>query len=509
VVEALDPDLITYEALGLVFSVLQGYARKEGSIPDRATFQQLLLQRHHSGAVSGSVYKKARKAYKRAFREEPLSREDAKVVLTDAILDVETLAALDDGYKLYKDRKYDDVYSRMEDAQARTRLLDLGSLGASFRREKDEYIEELRSGESKVDRIPIGVDVFDKCIKGGLGRGELGCVLAPEKDGKSMALNHIAATAVLCGLKVVYISAELGKTILRHRYTANLTGLTVDALEEGGDKIADLADERLERIFDRTGGDCVFKVFPSKAATVRDIEAYLRDLQRLWGYKPDVLIVDYADELASGARNLDSSSTYLTLGQIYSELRALGAPPEDSSGVKGGFNCAVWTASQVQRNAIGNEVLEFKDVADSILKVAKVDLMVSLCRNEEEREVDVVRLYVSACRYAKFPQEVGPFARDYAHGRLVLFDRNARRFEEGTWQQQRKQRLRKRQPPNQQPRRKSEPRQSLRNPSRNQLWLPKPSWPVPRSTKVITEPPTNPSARILSIAMGAGSPTNW
>jgi hypothetical protein len=63
----------------------------------------------------------------------------------------------------------------------------------------------------------------------------------------------------------------------------------------------------------------------------------------------------------------------------------------------------VWTASQIQRSAIGKDVTDFRHVADSILKAAKVSLMVGICRDDYERESNIMRLYLALCRFAPFP----------------------------------------------------------------------------------------------------------
>ena len=457
VVEALDPELIPQKAYSGLFGVVQQYVRSEGSVPGKVIIRQLLQQQYHSGTMSSEDRDKALRYLKKSLGTDPVSREDAKIVLTSAILDTEVLAALDESYRLYKDRKYDDVFVRMDEAQQRTRLLDLGSVGWSLSGGLDEYLQQISDGLANVDRIPIGVSALDIGIKGGLGRGALGCILGAEKDGKSMALVHIGASDFLAGYYVVYITLELPQLDVQNRFAANVTGIPINRLEKGGAITAGIVGEALERIIKKSGGDFVVKAFPGGTATVRDVEAYLKDIRRLWGFAPDVVIVDYADELISSqkVRNVDSSTTYLTMGKIYTDLRAMGAPSSQSSGTRGGFDCAVWTASQVQRSAIGKQVLEFRDVADSILKAAKVDLMVGLCRDEEEREADLVRLYVAACRYAPFPQEVGPYQRDYTHGRLVKFDSTVRRFTEETCQ-----------------RRKSERSLSRSSPH---LWLPRPN----------------------------------
>ena len=426
VVEALEPELIPYRSVSLLFSVLKRFTEQEGEFPKAVTCRQLLRSRYHDGVVTEEVYKEALFVHRQSQLLEPVSRAEATIVLEEILLDVELLSALDDAYKLHKDRKYQEIFARLDTAQDRVRLLARGDMGCNMRKDLSRYLDRIEKGEAKVDRIPMGIAELDANIKGGLGRTELGCILGAEKDGKSMALSHIAASDVLLGKIVVYITAELSQLTVENRVTANLTGIHLDDLETGGVAITREVGTRLSNIFEATGGNIFYKHFPPGTATVRDIEAYLRDIRRFWGAVPDVVIVDYADELADTrkAKNVDSGSTYLALGNIYTDLKALGDETR--------FNCAVWTASQVQRGAIGKQVIEFRDVADSILKVAKVDLMLSLCRDEEERSVDLLRIYVAACRFAPFPSEVGPFTRDYEHGRLITFGETARRFDQET-----------------------------------------------------------------------------
>jgi len=431
ILTVLDPDLLPHKDCGLVFSVWKHYMETEGEVPSRAVSKQLLLQRFHQGSVTQEAYTRAVACQQEIWKTDPVSRPTAQSVLRALLLETETWSALDEGLRLYKDRKYTEVYERMDVARGKLSLIESTSLGTHMNMDLEDYLTRLRRGEARVQRMPIGIAELDLRLKGGLGRGELGCFLGAEKVGKSMALVHTAATAVLAGLNAIYISAELSQLAVQNRFTANVTGISVDALEAGEEIAVGIVEERLRRVLKKVGGgQFVVKAYPSGVATVRDIEAYLRDVKRHWDVSPDTLIVDYADELAPEQKSkyMDSGSNYHAMGNIYTALHALSSPAEEITHGRGGFNCAVWTASQVQRAAVGKELLEFTDVAESILKAAKVDLMVALCRTDDEREADLMRFYIPCCRFAGFPVEVGPFARDYAHGRIVVLDEFVHRF---------------------------------------------------------------------------------
>ena len=431
VVGVIDPNHIGQKSVSLIFSALQGYVSR-GRIPEDAVLRQIIYNQYHDGIVREEVINDALDLIDVAKSHDPLSRADAQLILKGVIYDVEIFKALDEGYKLHKDRKYDDVFERFRVAERSVRSLELGSMGSCFDDGgRKEYYGRIKSREASIQRFPLGVADLDKLLKGGLGRGELGCILAAEKDGKSMALSHIAASNVLLGYSVVYISAELDRKDIENRFASNITGIPLDDIEDGGDEIAEEVENRLESVITSSGGKIVFKKFPPGVASVGDVTAYLIDVYRFWDVKPDILVIDYADELTvKKVRGNRESNHYQDLGQIYTEMLALAAPESESSNIVGGLNCAVWTASQIQRSAIGKDITDFRYVADSILKAAKVSLMVGICRDNYERESDILRLYLAICRFAPFPKEIGPYKRDYAHGRLIEFTDKVKRFDE-------------------------------------------------------------------------------
>lgn len=430
----LDPELIGGKSAREVFRIVQFHAITNGSIPEKEILRESLQHKLYKGELSSKTLRKSRNYLDSAYRTKPVSRVDASRILKAAILDSEIKQALDDGWALYKSNKFDEFFKRMEMARAVASRLDMGSRGFNMRRDMKDYLQRIANGEARVVRYPIGISSLDSLIKGGLGRGEIGCVLGADKAGKSMALVHIAVTSILLGLNVFYISFELGEMEIENRVFAGITNTHIDLIEEGGEVFANEFGYKLGSILSMTKGNLIVKQFPAKGATVRDVEAYIKDSIRDWGMSPDVLIIDYADEMRSSSY-ASSENTYLQMGEIYSALRALGSPPDGSYSDHGGFDCSVWTASHVNRAAVGKELLESRDVRDSIRKAAIVDLMIAICQTEEEAQAEQIRLFIALCRYAPKFKEVGPYSTDFEHGRLVRFDSTVSRFRRGVqWQ---------------------------------------------------------------------------
>jgi hypothetical protein len=431
VLQVVDPSLFSTDVAKTIFAASCAYSRVTNSVPSVPILHQLITQRHASGAIDSATQDESVAMVVAASKVDALTRSEAHAVLREAVLHAGLGQALDESWVAYKNHDYDHIKNTITSAYDRVRMLDLGGMGRSMARNRTEYVREVAAGIARVDRLPLGIAPFDDRLLGGLGRGELGCVMANRKAGKSMALCHIAQTTVLAGLTVVYITLELAERVVENRITAGLVDLPTNEITYGGEEIAGLVDERLAHVLRSTGGDYVVKQFPPKTAQVSDVESYLRDINALWDVSPDVLIVDYADELYSKADDM-----YHRADDIYAQLKALGSPPNSAYSVSGGFDCAVHTASQVQRSAMENSIIKMNHADKSIEKASKVDLMWSVSSDCDEAEVGLLHIYIAGCRYAPGSKNdsdiIGPFSTDFSRGRLFN-PLSVKRFGE-TWE---------------------------------------------------------------------------
>lgn len=256
-------------------------------------------------------------------------------------------------------------------------------------------------------RVPTGIQELDDALQGGPPRGSCNVWLAATGGGKSMGLIQNAATAALCALNTVYWSLELPEHVISARLAANLSGELVDDMLDpdsegyarGSANIdARIAAGQLGRVF-------VCKYTP-KATTIFD----LRDATHAWeqemGVRADVVVVDYADKLAStgkGTKDKDGS-TYHSAGDIYEDFR-IWMEQEGRWG---------WTASQAGRSKDkGSRMLDVDDVADSMNKVRVADLVLSLNARDEQ-----LVLFVAKNRHGQARQKIGPLPTAFEMGRL-------------------------------------------------------------------------------------------
>ena len=89
---------------------------------------------------------------------------------------------------------------------------------------------------------------MDSISRGGLGSGELGVCIAPTGAGKSMALVHLGAQAILEGKTVVHYTLELADTVVATRYDSCITGIPLTNTFANKDKIYDNAQKEMQSV---------------------------------------------------------------------------------------------------------------------------------------------------------------------------------------------------------------------------------------------------------------------
>jgi replicative DNA helicase len=268
-----------------------------------------------------------------------------------------------------------------------------------------DYIQNFESIMENVkrDSCPTGWDVIDELMDGGLGPGELGVVMAPSGIGKSWFLSKIACAALKKGMDVLHYTLELSESYVGQRYTTILTGIQTS-------EHMDRKDEIIRKI-KSIPGRVRIKYYPPQFASAKTIAAHIEKI-RATGFKPALIIIDYADLLKSGNRGGDG--LYAELGGIYEELR----------GFSGESGIPVWTATQTNRAAIDHEVIQADSVGDSYKKVQTADFIMSVSRKTKDKLSKTGRIHIVKNRFGPdgltFPAKI-----DTYHGVMDVFAENS------------------------------------------------------------------------------------
>ena len=153
-----------------------------------------------------------------------------------------------------------------------------------------DYLADFEERFKVKHRAPVttGWKEIDTITGGGLGKSELGVVIAPTGAGKSMALVHLGAQAIKEGKTVVHYTLELQDTIIGTRYDSCITGYPLSDIRNFKEDIY----EEIKQL----DGSLIVKEYPTKSASTNTIRSHLSRLIKR-DIKPGLIIVDYADLL--------------------------------------------------------------------------------------------------------------------------------------------------------------------------------------------------------------------
>jgi len=269
---------------------------------------------------------------------------------------------------LIKSSSFDEISKTINDA------LNLGSDNdAGY-----DYIADFEKRFQIKARNPVttGWQQVDSISRGGLGAGELGVCIAPTGAGKSMALVHLGAQAVLEGKTVVHYTLELADTVVATRYDSCITGIPLSSTFANKEKIYDAIKE--------VEGHLIVKEYPTKSATTKTLETHLEKLTRR-GHDIGMVIVDYADLLKPVSAQREKRNE---LESIYEELRGLSQI----------YGCPIWTASQTNRSGLNAEVITMEAISEAYNKCFVADFIFSLSRTIEDKNANEGRIFIAKNR---------------------------------------------------------------------------------------------------------------
>ena len=109
-------------------------------------------------------------------------------------------------------------------------------------------------------KIPFDLDYFNKITKGGLPQKTLNIALAGTGVGKSLFMCHMAASTLMQGKNVLYITLEMAEERIAERIDANLMNVTIDDLHTLPKK---MFESYLTKINKKTNGKLIVKEYPT------------------------------------------------------------------------------------------------------------------------------------------------------------------------------------------------------------------------------------------------------
>jgi replicative DNA helicase len=217
--------------------------------------------------------------------------------------------------------------------------------------------------------IPTGVNGVDKALKGGLGKGELGVVLAPTGSGKTTLLTLFSNSAYNNNFNVLQIFFEDNPGNIKRKHYTIWTGIEPDEQPERKEEVKAIVEE----IKNTTSATLDIVKLPSDSVTISEIKSRVRK-HLSDGKKLDLLVIDYVDCI-SPERSAHGEE-WKGEGSI---MRSLEAMTDE-------FGIAIWTATQGNRESISSEVVTTDQMGGSIKKAQIGHVVLSVGKTLEQKE---------------------------------------------------------------------------------------------------------------------------
>ena len=222
------------------------------------------------------------------------------------------------------------------------------------------------------DRLPFDLENFNDITKGGIPNKTLNIALAGTGVGKSLFMCHVAASSLMQGKNVLYITLEMAEERIAERIDANLFNLPIDQLESLSKK---MFDDKIAKIAKRNIGKLIVKEYPTGAAHASHFRALLNELKLKKQFEPNIIFIDYL--------NICSSSRMKGLGGAINSYSYVKAIAEELRGLAVEFNVPVFSATQTTRSGFSNTDVGLEDTSESFGLPATADFMFALISTED------------------------------------------------------------------------------------------------------------------------------
>ena len=250
-----------------------------------------------------------------------------------------------------------------------------------------DYEARYESYHKKEDKTEFDLEYFNKITKGGLPNKTLNIALAGTGVGKSLFMCHVAASALLNGKNVLYITLEMAEEKIAERIDANLLNVPI---QEISDLPKMIYESKVTKLSEKTQGTLIIKEYPTASAHAGHFRGLLNELAIKKSFRPDIIFIDYLNICASSRyRGNLSVNSYSYIKAIAEELRGLAVEA----------NVPIVSATQTTRSGYGSSDVELTDTSESFGLPATADFMFALISTDELEELGQIMVKQLKNRY--------------------------------------------------------------------------------------------------------------
>lgn len=251
----------------------------------------------------------------------------------------------------------------------------------------EDYSDRYDFYHKKEDRLPFDLEYFNRITKGGLPKKTLNVALAGTGVGKSLFMCHCAASNLLQGRNVLYVTLEMSEEKIAERIDANLLNVQVDELTV---LPKEAYEKKIQRVKDKTPGKLIIKEYPTASAGANHIRHLINELRIKRSFVPDIIYVDYLNICVSSRLKYGANvNSYTYVKSIAEEMRGLAVE----------CNLPIVTATQTTRSGFNSTDIGLEDTSESFGLPATADFMFALISSEELEDLGQIMIKQLKNRY--------------------------------------------------------------------------------------------------------------
>ena len=256
-------------------------------------------------------------------------------------------------------------------------------IGHDYLNQTDQRYEYYHKEE---ERLKFDLSYFNRITKGGLPPKTLNVALAGTGVGKSLFMCHLAASMIMQGKNVLYITLEMAEERIAERIDANLLDVTIDELYEMPKQYY---DTKIEKLKNKANGQLIIKEYPTASAHTGHFKSLMDELALKKSFKPDIVFVDYLNICSSSRFRGGNISSYFYIKAIAEELRGLAVR----------YDVPIMSATQTTRSGYMSSDVGLEDTSESFGLPATADFMFAIISNEDLEQLGQLKIKQLKNRY--------------------------------------------------------------------------------------------------------------
>lgn len=383
----------------IFWQTLKQYKTKEGFIPSIGQLSQTIESNNNIG---GEKKEKLEELLNQIKKTSVENTESLILSLEQFLKDSKSVEFYDTFAEMYNQNKKDDARSYLLEFSKEISIFSLTANQVYFSDIFEEF-EERRlerlfreKNERDLRRIPFSIDPLDYISHGGVVRGDTAIFLGRSGSGKTKLLKHFGVNAARQGAFVFHVQGEGTKQECLDLYDATIAGVSLWETEQGlGDIVRVKKIIKASSHITQNGGKIIVRSIEElMGSDLLSVEKMLLDLFKIYGRKPDVLILDYFELLEPGdGKKYGASEERARRKKLANILKNLAIK----------HNIVILTATQasnISPTDYNNSdfVMTRNDISENKSVLDPFSFFITMNQTREEYQYGIMRLYVDKIR---------------------------------------------------------------------------------------------------------------